>query len=183
MYRCTQKHTLACVDVFVCLVRLCIPSAHAYVSCLAKPLVKVIAIADNETFTSQGPYTFIVNLMIPGPPHLNAVVYLRASNHTMLEGDTPFGRVWRKFTEGDDEERNSRFKLVPTIVEGSWVIKQVRCFVWGLFKVVMHLVLFSCSCRAGESFFNVFCRCLPLRCCIVAHETFALYIFQVYRGP
>lgn len=74
----------------------------------------------------QAPFTFIVNLMIPGPPNLNAVAYFRCGNQKMLDGDTPFGRVWRKFIDGDEEERNSRFKLIPTIVEGSWVIKQVR---------------------------------------------------------
>lgn len=73
---------------------------------------------------AEGPFTLVVNLMIPGPPHLNAIVYFRCSDHAALEADTPFGRVWRKFINGTDQERNSRFKLIPTIVEGSWVIKQ-----------------------------------------------------------
>ena len=30
----------------------------------------------------------------------------------------------RRFLRGDDEERANRFKLIPTVAKGSWIIKQ-----------------------------------------------------------
>lgn len=36
----------------------------------------------------------------------------------------PMRTLCGRFLHGDDEERNSLFKMIPRIAEGSWVIKQ-----------------------------------------------------------
>lgn len=42
-----------------------------------------------------------------------------------LQGDTPLSRVLKPFFFGDsDEYRDQRFKLIPKIVEGNWVVRK-----------------------------------------------------------
>ncbi|KNC86780.1 hypothetical protein SARC_01074 [Sphaeroforma arctica JP610] len=72
----------------------------------------------------NGPFTVVFNLMIPASPNLNVVLYYRCSDFKALEGTDPFALCWKQFIEGDPNERNSRFKMIPKIVEGSWLIKQ-----------------------------------------------------------
>jgi hypothetical protein len=39
--------------------------------------------------------------------------------------DTPLGRVFRQFfIDGDEAYRNNRFKLIPTIVEGNYLVRK-----------------------------------------------------------
>lgn len=60
-------------------------------------------------------WCFVMNIMVPGPPHLCFVVYLEG-DRKKIEEDTPFGRIARPFFFGhDDEFRNNRFKLIPRV--------------------------------------------------------------------
>eukprot|EP01134_Creolimax_fragrantissima_P004401 CFRG4401T1 len=72
----------------------------------------------------DGPYTVVFNLMIPASTSYNIVLYYRCSDPKSLVGDSPFALCWNEFLNGNDEERNNRFKMIPKIVEGSWIIKQ-----------------------------------------------------------
>ena len=66
---------------------------------------------------------FVVNIMVPGPPNLSFVAYMRG-NQEDLRADTPFGRVANPFFFGSDNEfRNNRFKLVPKIVDGPLMLR------------------------------------------------------------
>jgi hypothetical protein len=68
-------------------------------------------------------YTFVFNIMVPGPPFLGFIVYFEM-DRTLIEADTPFGRVARPFFYGNDDDfRNNRFKLIPKVVKGNYVIK------------------------------------------------------------
>eukprot|EP00191_Tetraselmis_sp_GSL018_P015923 CAMPEP_0177595280 /NCGR_PEP_ID=MMETSP0419_2-20121207/10266_1 /TAXON_ID=582737 /ORGANISM="Tetraselmis sp., Strain GSL018" /LENGTH=731 /DNA_ID=CAMNT_0019086717 /DNA_START=95 /DNA_END=2287 /DNA_ORIENTATION=- len=76
-------------------------------------------------------FTFVVNIMIPGNDHL--VVFWRSNKRTTEDDDddgpaTPFNTSLARFLFGDgptfDAQRNNTFKLIPNVVEGSWVIKQ-----------------------------------------------------------
>ncbi|CAN6565811.1 unnamed protein product [Malus baccata var. baccata] len=63
-------------------------------------------------------FFFIVNMQIPGTTkHTLAFYYMMK---TPLE-ETP---LLHNFVNGDDSYRNSRFKLIPYIVKGSWIVKQ-----------------------------------------------------------
>ncbi|XP_078160974.1 pleckstrin homology (PH) and lipid-binding START domains-containing protein [Carex rostrata] len=63
-------------------------------------------------------FFFIVNIQVPG-----ATTYSLALYYMMT---TPLEKVplLERFVQGDDAFRNSRFKLIPYISKGSWIVKQ-----------------------------------------------------------
>ncbi|GAB2289128.1 hypothetical protein Dimus_023430 [Dionaea muscipula] len=64
------------------------------------------------------PFILVVNLQVPAKPNYNMVFYYAADrpvNKTSLLG---------KFVHGTDSFRDSRFKLIPSIVKGYWVVKR-----------------------------------------------------------
>lgn len=73
-----------------------------------------------QKYAAQGrpEFFFIVNIQVPGPTLYNLVLYYMMK--TPLE-ETP---LLEKFVNGDDAYRNSRFKLIPYISKGSWIVKQ-----------------------------------------------------------
>lgn len=68
-------------------------------------------------------WVFVINIMVPGPPHLSFVIYFQGDK-SVIDADTPFGRVARPFFYGNDDEfRNNRFKIIPKILDGNLIIK------------------------------------------------------------
>ncbi|KAI4322275.1 hypothetical protein L6164_021986 [Bauhinia variegata] len=63
-------------------------------------------------------FFFIVNIQVPGSTTYNLALYYMMN--TPLE-DAP---LLQSFVQGDDAYRNSRFKLIPYISKGSWIVKQ-----------------------------------------------------------
>ncbi|CAI9770817.1 unnamed protein product [Fraxinus pennsylvanica] len=63
-------------------------------------------------------FFFIVNIQVPGSTTYSLVLYYMMS--TPIE-DSP---LLESFVKGDDAYRNSRFKLIPYISKGSWIVKQ-----------------------------------------------------------
>lgn len=64
------------------------------------------------------PFIFLVNLQIPAKPNYSMVLYYAAEkpvNKNSLLG---------KFIDGTDMFRDSRFKLIPSIIEGYWMVKR-----------------------------------------------------------
>ncbi|KAH9288176.1 hypothetical protein KI387_032293, partial [Taxus chinensis] len=63
-------------------------------------------------------FFFVVNIQVPGATTYNLALYYMM--------DCPIETVpsLKKFVEGDDAYRNSRFKLIPYIAKGSWIVKQ-----------------------------------------------------------
>ncbi|ERN10354.1 hypothetical protein AMTR_s00026p00072550 [Amborella trichopoda] len=64
------------------------------------------------------PFIFVVNLEVPATPNYSLVLYYGA--------DRPLktGSLLHKFVEGSDVYRNARFKLIPRIIEGYWMVKR-----------------------------------------------------------
>ncbi|KAL2929927.1 Protein ENHANCED DISEASE RESISTANCE 2 [Bienertia sinuspersici] len=64
------------------------------------------------------PFILIVNLQIPAKPNYNLVFYYAA--------DRPVNKnsLLGKFIDGTDSFRDSRFKLIPSIVKGYWMVKR-----------------------------------------------------------
>ncbi|XP_019181698.1 PREDICTED: protein ENHANCED DISEASE RESISTANCE 2-like isoform X1 [Ipomoea nil] len=64
------------------------------------------------------PFIFIINLMVPAKPNYSLVLYFAAdkpvTKDTLLD----------KFRDGTDTFRDSRFKLIPSIIEGHWMVKR-----------------------------------------------------------
>ncbi|GMN24814.1 hypothetical protein TIFTF001_000703 [Ficus carica] len=71
-------------------------------------------------YAAQGgpEFFFVVNIQVPGSTTYSLALYYMMS--TQLE-DAP---LLESFVKGDDAFRNSRFKLIPYISKGSWIVKQ-----------------------------------------------------------
>ncbi|KAK9059804.1 hypothetical protein SSX86_020508 [Deinandra increscens subsp. villosa] len=63
-------------------------------------------------------FFFVINIQVPGTSTHNLVLYYMTK--TPLEKSPSLER----FVNGDDAFRNSRFKLIPYISKGSWLVKQ-----------------------------------------------------------
>jgi hypothetical protein len=84
--------------------------------------------SDNIThrLVSEGghPFIFLVHFTLPGPPFYSFVCYFAAKPEDMDIGN-PFGDLLNKFLNSPDKEfRDNTFKLIPRVVEGSWVVKK-----------------------------------------------------------
>nr|DAD27336.1 TPA_asm: hypothetical protein HUJ06_028804 [Nelumbo nucifera] len=64
------------------------------------------------------PFILVINLQIPAKPNYSMVLYYAADRS--VKKDSLLGR----FIDGSDMFRNARFKLIPSIVEGYWMVKR-----------------------------------------------------------
>ncbi|XP_052730841.1 protein ENHANCED DISEASE RESISTANCE 2 isoform X3 [Vigna angularis] len=64
------------------------------------------------------PFILVINLQVPAKPNYSLVLYYAA--------DRPINKnsLLAKFVGGSDAFRDSRFKLIPSIVEGYWMVKR-----------------------------------------------------------
>ena len=72
------------------------------------------------------PFTFVVTLVVPGPPAYTYAMYFVCRDSRLLKDEsTPFGRVAKPFFFGDDDSfRDERFKMTPRIMDANWVVKR-----------------------------------------------------------
>lgn len=63
-------------------------------------------------------FFFIVNIQVPGSTTYNLALYY------MMKTPLEENPLLHRFVNGDDTFRNSRFKLIPYISKGSWIVKQ-----------------------------------------------------------
>ncbi|XP_068665994.1 protein ENHANCED DISEASE RESISTANCE 2-like [Aristolochia californica] len=73
-----------------------------------------------QKYAEQGghEFFFIVNIQVPGSTTHNLVLYY------ILDSPVEDIPLLHSFIKGDDAYRNSRFKLIPYISTGSWIVKQ-----------------------------------------------------------
>ncbi|XP_062171454.1 protein ENHANCED DISEASE RESISTANCE 2 [Alnus glutinosa] len=73
-----------------------------------------------QKYAAQGgpEFFFIVNIQVPGSTKYSLALYYIMNTPV---ADAP---LLESFIKGDDAYRNSRFKLVPYISKGSWIVKQ-----------------------------------------------------------
>ncbi|KAG8380504.1 hypothetical protein BUALT_Bualt06G0022500 [Buddleja alternifolia] len=73
-----------------------------------------------QKYAAQGgpEFFFVINIQVPGATTYNLALYYMLK--TPLQ-ETP---LLERFVSGDDTFRNSRFKLIPYISKGSWIVKQ-----------------------------------------------------------
>ena len=63
--------------------------------------------------------------MVPGPPHYSIVAaFTPKDKEVCLSSDSPFSTLMQRFVDGTDGDRNEIFKLIPGIVEGSWIVQK-----------------------------------------------------------
>lgn len=72
------------------------------------------------------PFTFVVTLVVPGPPSYTYAMYYACRDSTKLrDSSTPLGRVAEPFFFGDDDAfRDDRFKMTPRVVDANWVVRR-----------------------------------------------------------
>ncbi|XP_052884877.1 protein ENHANCED DISEASE RESISTANCE 2-like isoform X1 [Gossypium arboreum] len=75
-------------------------------------------IVQNHAAQGGPEFFFIVNFQIPGTPRYTLAMYF------MMKSPLEDHPSLYKFVNGDDAYRNSRFKLIPHVSEGSWIVKQ-----------------------------------------------------------
>ncbi|XP_006659442.2 protein ENHANCED DISEASE RESISTANCE 2 [Oryza brachyantha] len=64
------------------------------------------------------PFLLVINLQVPAKPSYNLVMYYAAQRP--VNKDSLLGR----FIDGTDAFRDARFKLIPSIVDGYWMVKR-----------------------------------------------------------
>jgi hypothetical protein len=80
-------------------------------------------VESNET----PPYTFVVNIALPGPPNYHMVFYYAVDDMSSIDGSdgTPSSRLCKEFFFGkDDAFRDNTFKLIPQIIEGNFMVRK-----------------------------------------------------------
>lgn len=70
-----------------------------------------------QVASEKGLFSLVVNLQVPGSTHYSMVFYF------VMKGLVP-GSLLQRFVDGDDEFRNSRMKLIPSVPKGSWIVRQ-----------------------------------------------------------
>ena len=69
-------------------------------------------------------FFYIVQLMVPGAPHYSIVAAFTPIDKECLVDGSPFSILMQKFLNGSNQDRNELFKLIPSIVEGSWIVQK-----------------------------------------------------------
>ncbi|XP_024028323.1 protein ENHANCED DISEASE RESISTANCE 2 isoform X2 [Morus notabilis] len=64
------------------------------------------------------PFILVINLQVPAKPNYSLVLYYAA------ERPPNKNSLLAKFVDGSDMFRDARFKLIPSIVEGYWMVKR-----------------------------------------------------------
>lgn len=70
-----------------------------------------------QVAADRGHFSFVVNLQVPGSTHYSMVFYF-------VIKELVRGSLLQRFVDGDDEFRNSRLKLIPSVPKGSWIVRQ-----------------------------------------------------------
>ena len=76
-----------------------------------------------QLLKDRGMHFLVVNWMLPN--HMNVVVYFEVPQTRPDHWSDNFAELLRRFTSADedDEYRKCRFKLIPRIVKGPWLVK------------------------------------------------------------
>ncbi|KAJ8774252.1 hypothetical protein K2173_009683 [Erythroxylum novogranatense] len=70
-----------------------------------------------QVASENGLFSVVFNLQVPGSTHYSMVFYF-------VTKELAPGSLLQRFVDGDDEFRNSRFKLIPSVPKGSWIVRQ-----------------------------------------------------------
>lgn len=68
-------------------------------------------------------HTFIVNIIPPSSKNYAVVLYFQPCRPTWRTENPVFAALYDAFCNGDDAYRNRRFKLIPDLVKGPWVVR------------------------------------------------------------
>lgn len=73
----------------------------------------------------ESEFVLIINFIVPGPPVYSLILYFVPVVPKALEDGSPSSELCREFFNRDDDEyRNARLKVIPSVVNGPWLIHQ-----------------------------------------------------------
>ncbi|XP_051119777.1 protein ENHANCED DISEASE RESISTANCE 2-like isoform X3 [Andrographis paniculata] len=70
-----------------------------------------------QVASARGYFSIVVNLQVPGSTQYSMIFYFVSKKLVR-------GSLLQRFVDGDDEFRNSRLKLIPSVPKGSWIVRQ-----------------------------------------------------------
>ncbi|PWA68595.1 ENHANCED DISEASE RESISTANCE 2 [Artemisia annua] len=70
-----------------------------------------------QVAAEKGHFSMVFNLQVPGSTNYSMVFYF-------VTRELVAGSLVQRFVDGDDEFRNSRMKLIPSVPKGSWIVRQ-----------------------------------------------------------
>ncbi|CDP11764.1 unnamed protein product [Coffea canephora] len=70
-----------------------------------------------QVASEKGLFSLVINVQVPGSTHYSMVFYYVTKK--LIPGS-----LLQRFVDGDDEFRNSRLKLIPSVPKGSWIVRQ-----------------------------------------------------------
>ncbi|KAJ7943926.1 ENHANCED DISEASE RESISTANCE 2 [Quillaja saponaria] len=70
-----------------------------------------------QVASEKGLFSVVINMQVPGSTHYSMVFYF-VTNELVPDS------LLQRFVDGDDEFRNSRLKLIPSVPKGSWIVRQ-----------------------------------------------------------
>lgn len=73
------------------------------------------------------PFVFLLNILIPGPPHYHIIFYYAIDDMSTIDGSDgmPSSLLCKQFFFGDsDDFRDQTFKLIPQIMEGNFLVRK-----------------------------------------------------------
>ena len=89
----------------------------------------ICARPDNRVFQAwkrgETDFYFVLNIMVPiKDGHTLSYVAYWKGDPQIFKQSSPFAKIATKFFDGDDDEfRNNRFKLIPRVVKGPYIVK------------------------------------------------------------
>ena len=78
----------------------------------------------NQQTSTPKPYLFIVHFQLPGDKKLAFIGYF-AAKPGVLEADTNSAKLFQAFISGTDAFRQSRFKFIPCVSKGPYLVKSM----------------------------------------------------------
>ncbi|KAK9067859.1 hypothetical protein SSX86_011970 [Deinandra increscens subsp. villosa] len=70
-----------------------------------------------QVASQKGQFCLVFNVQVPGSTNYSMVFYFVTKGLVA-------GSLLQRFVDGDDEFRNSRMKLIPSVPKGSWIVRQ-----------------------------------------------------------
>ncbi|XP_038877165.1 protein ENHANCED DISEASE RESISTANCE 2 [Benincasa hispida] len=70
-----------------------------------------------QVASEKGLFSIVMNVQVPGSTHYSMIFYF-------VTKELIPGSLLQRFVDGDDEFRNSRLKLIPSVPKGSWIVRQ-----------------------------------------------------------
>jgi len=119
----TDKRKVPCAEPMFDLVAMDLIELDDHVEDLAKSLPGGVAHRYLQGEEPK-PFLFIVHFQLPGVIKQAFIAYFQARPGS-CNSDTPSSRLFQAFIDGTDEFRQSRFKFIPRVSKGPYIVKSM----------------------------------------------------------